>query len=86
MFPVTIPPLRKWADDIPQLVRFFTDKYTRKIGRQIETIPKTAMKALEEYPWPGNVRELEHVIERAVITTRGPVLQIADRLEPISIR
>jgi PAS domain S-box-containing protein len=83
VFPVSIPPLRKRADDIPQLVRFFTDKYSRIIGRQIETVPKAAMKALEEYPWPGNVRELEHVIERAVITTTGPVLQIADRLEPL---
>ena len=83
VFPVSIPPLRKRADDIPQLVRFFTDKYSRKIGRQIETIPKAAMKALEGYSWPGNVRELEHVIERAVITTTGPVLQLAERLEPL---
>jgi formate hydrogenlyase transcriptional activator len=84
VFPVSIPPLRKRADDIPQLVRFFTDKYARKIGRLIETVPKAAMKTLEEYPWPGNVRELEHIIERAVITTTGPVLQIADRLEPLT--
>jgi formate hydrogenlyase transcriptional activator len=83
VFPVSIPPLRKRADDIPQLVRFFTDKYSRIIGRQIETVPKAVMKTLEEYPWPGNVRELEHVIERAVITTTGTVLQIADRLEPL---
>jgi formate hydrogenlyase transcriptional activator len=83
VFPVSIPPLRKRADDIPQLVRFFTDKYSRIIGRQIETIPKAAMKSLVEYHWPGNVRELEHVIERAVITTTGPLLQIADRLEPL---
>jgi formate hydrogenlyase transcriptional activator len=84
VFPVSIPPLRERADDIPQLVRFFTDKYSRKIGRQIETIPKSAMKALQEYSWPGNVRELEHVIERAVITTTGSVLQLADRLEPLT--
>jgi len=84
VFPVSIPPLRKRADDIPQLMRFFVDKYSRKIGRRIETIPKTSMKALEGYHWPGNVRELEHVIERAVITTTGPVLQLADRLEPLT--
>jgi formate hydrogenlyase transcriptional activator len=83
VFPVSIPPLRKRADDIPELVRFFVDKYARKIGRQIESIPKAAMKVLEGYDWPGNVRELEHVIERAVITTTGPVLQLADRLEPL---
>jgi transcriptional regulator with GAF, ATPase, and Fis domain len=84
VFPVSIPPLRKRLDDIPQLVRFFSDKYARMMGRQIDTISKAAMKALQDYSWPGNVRELEHVIERAVITTTGPVLQIADRLEPLT--
>ena len=83
VFPVSIPPLRERAEDIPQLVRFFVDKYSRKIGRQIETIPTVAMKAMQEYSWPGNVRELEHVIERAVITTTGPVLHVVDRLEPL---
>ncbi|MGE5800545.1 MAG: sigma 54-interacting transcriptional regulator [Syntrophaceae bacterium] len=83
VFPVTLPPLRKRADDIPQLVRFFVDKYSRRIGRRIENIPKAAMKALGAYHWPGNVRELEHVIERAVITTEGPSLQLADQFEPL---
>lgn len=83
VFPVTLPPLRKRADDIPELVRFFVDKYARRIGRQIKSIPKAAMKVLEAYSWPGNVRELEHVIERAVITAEGSVLKLADRLEPL---
>jgi PAS domain S-box-containing protein len=83
VFPVTIPPLRERVKDIPELVRFFVDKYSRRFGRQIETIPKAAMKALEEYHWPGNVRELEHVIERAVITTEGTMFRLADRLEPL---
>jgi formate hydrogenlyase transcriptional activator len=83
VFPVSLPPLRKRTDDIPELVRFFVDKYARKFDRRIETIPKSAVKTLEGYPWPGNVRELEHVIERAVITTSGPVLQLADHLEPL---
>jgi transcriptional regulator with GAF, ATPase, and Fis domain len=83
VFPVTIPPLRERVDDIPELVRFFADKYSRKIGKQIETIPKLDLKAMQEYSWPGNVRELEHVIERSVITTEGTVLQLAGRLEPI---
>ncbi len=83
VFPVTIPPLRERAEDIPELVRFFADKYSRKIGKQIETIPKLTMRALQEYSWPGNVRELEHVIERAVITTEGTVLKLAEHLEPV---
>jgi len=85
VFPVSIPPLRERLSDIPELVRFFVDKYSRKFGRRIETIPKAAMKALEDYSWPGNVRELEHVIERAVITTEGTVLRLADRLEPLRV-
>ncbi|MCE5263744.1 MAG: sigma 54-interacting transcriptional regulator [Deltaproteobacteria bacterium] len=85
VFPVSIPPLRERVTDIPELVRFFVDKYSRKFGRRIETIPKTAMKALEDYSWPGNVRELEHVIERAVITTEDTVFRLADRLEPLRV-
>jgi PAS domain S-box-containing protein len=85
VFPVTIPPLRERKKDIPELVRFFVDKYSQKFGRRIETIPKAALKALEDYHWPGNVRELEHVIERAVITTEGTVFRLADRLEPLRV-
>ncbi len=81
VFPISMPPLRMRLDDIPQLVRHFVDKYARKIGRQIRTVPKSVTKSLQTYSWPGNVRELEHVIERAVITSTGPVLQLADRLE-----
>jgi transcriptional regulator with GAF, ATPase, and Fis domain len=81
VFPISMPPLRMRLDDIPHLVRHFVDKYARKIGRQIRTVPKAVMKSLQMYTWPGNVRELEHVIERAVITSTGPVLQLADRLE-----
>ncbi len=81
VFPVSIPPLRMRSDDIPQLVRHFIGSYARKTGRHIKSIPKSTMKSLQGYPWPGNVRELEHVIERAVITSTGPVLQLADRLD-----
>jgi formate hydrogenlyase transcriptional activator len=83
VFPVSIPPLRKRVGDIPQLVRHFVDKYARKIGKKIETVPKDMVKTLQQYSWPGNVRELEHVIERAVIITEGPVLQISDHFQPL---
>ncbi len=81
VFPISMPPLRMRHDDIPQLVRYFVDKYARKIGRQVTTVSKNTMNVLQNYPWPGNVRELEHVIERSVITSTGPVLQLADQLE-----
>jgi len=80
-FPVTLPPLRMRADDIPELARYFMEKYTRKFGRRLEGIAKDTMQMLRSYPWPGNVRELEHVIERAVITSPEPELRLADPLE-----
>ncbi len=81
VFPISIPPLRTRAEDIPQLVSHFVDKYALKFGRKYETIPKGMMKALQEHPWPGNVRELEHIIERAVIISPGPVLRLSEPLE-----
>jgi transcriptional regulator with GAF, ATPase, and Fis domain len=80
VFPLTIPPLRKRSDDIPLLVEHFVKKFSRKMGKEIKTIPKEAMNAFQSYAWPGNVRELEHVIERAVITTQGPVLHLAEKI------
>ncbi len=80
VFPITVAPLRDRKDDIPLLVRTFTERYARKMGKQITSIQKEAMKALQEYSWPGNVRELENVIERAVILCPGPVLQLSEKL------
>jgi PAS domain S-box-containing protein len=81
VFPITVPPLRLHKDDIPLMVQAFMERYSRKLGKQITTIHKGTMKALQDYPWPGNVRELESIIERAVILCPGPVLQLADKLE-----
>ena len=76
VFPVSLPPLRERTTDIPKLVRYFTQKFARRMNRRIETIPTEAMEALTRYAWPGNVRELENLIERAVILTRGTALEI----------
>jgi formate hydrogenlyase transcriptional activator len=76
VFPIRIPPLRERPDDIPLLVRHFTQKYARRMERRIETIPSHAMKMLMEWHWPGNVRELENFIERAVILTTNQVLNV----------
>jgi DNA-binding NtrC family response regulator len=81
VFPITVPPLRLRLDDIPLMVQFFTERYSKKLGKQITSIQKETMKALQEYPWPGNVRELESIIERAMILCPGPVLQLTDKLE-----
>ncbi|HMD32305.1 MAG TPA: sigma 54-interacting transcriptional regulator [Candidatus Acidoferrales bacterium] len=76
VFPIRIPPLRERADDIPLLARFFAQMYSRRLSRNIETIPMQTMDALVRYPWPGNVRELENMIERAAILSPGTVLRV----------
>ncbi len=76
VFPIRVPPLRERTDDIPLLVRFFAQMYSRRMNRNIETIPSESMDALVRYPWPGNVRELENLIERAVILSPGTVLRV----------
>ncbi|HXJ16391.1 MAG TPA: sigma 54-interacting transcriptional regulator, partial [Candidatus Polarisedimenticolia bacterium] len=75
VFPITLPPLRERREDIPLLVRYFVARHARKLNKKIETIPAGVMKALAHWHWPGNIRELENFIERAVILSRGPVLQ-----------
>ena len=84
VFPITVPPLRQRKEDIPLMVQAFLERYSRKMGKQIESIHKNTLKALQEYPWPGNVRELESIIERAVILCPGSVLQLVDKLEASS--
>jgi formate hydrogenlyase transcriptional activator len=87
VFPLVLPPLRERPDDIPRLVRHFTQRFARRLGRRIETIPAAVMDALVRYPWPGNVREMQNVIERAVILSPGLSLQIPPGdLQPPGIR
>ena len=76
VFPVEIPPLRDRREDIPLLVNFSSLDLSRKMQKQIESIPKDAMEALTNAPWPGNIRELENFIERAVILTQGSELRV----------
>jgi transcriptional regulator with GAF, ATPase, and Fis domain len=75
VFPITTPPLRDHAEDIPLLARHFTRKYAMRMSRQIDKIPSDTMKALVGWHWPGNVRELENFIERSVILTSGSSLR-----------
>src|SRR5881296_96476 len=76
VFPIMLPPLRERPEDIPPLVRYFVQKFARRMNKRIETIPADAMTALSRYAWPGNVRELENAVERAVILTSGPALRV----------
>jgi formate hydrogenlyase transcriptional activator len=77
VFPIRIPPLRERANDIPLLVRHFVQNASRRMNKDIHSVPPETMTALTQYPWPGNIRELENVIERAVIVSRGSTLEVS---------
>jgi formate hydrogenlyase transcriptional activator len=76
VFPIRVPSLRERPEDIPLLVRHFAQQFAHRMGKVISTIPSEVMDALTRYGWPGNIRELQNLIERAVIVSRGPVLQV----------
>jgi formate hydrogenlyase transcriptional activator len=76
VFPIEIPPLRERRDDIPLLVNYFVSTLSRRMGKQIESIPEQAMEVLSNHAWRGNVRELANFIERAVILSQGDELEV----------
>jgi formate hydrogenlyase transcriptional activator len=77
VFPIRVPALHERKEDIPLLVRHFVQQFSRRNNRAITTIRSQTMEALVRYRWPGNIRELQNVIERAVIISKGPVLNVA---------
>ena len=84
VFPIALPPLRERFEDIALLAEHFVQKFAKQQGKVINTIPDEVMTALEDYDWPGNIRQLQNVIERGVIMTTGPVLnvQTTERVKP----
>ena len=83
VYPITVPPLRQRREDIQLLVEHFVRVLSKKMGKEITSVAPSALEALRSYHWPGNVRELANVIERAVITTVGTVLQISNASETL---
>jgi formate hydrogenlyase transcriptional activator len=83
VFPLRVPPLRERREDIPLLVHYFVGRYAARIGRKITHLAQDSMERLVAYPWPGNIRELENVIERAVILSAGPELEVAAEALPV---
>src|SRR5689334_19712834 len=75
VFPVLLPALRERREDIPALVTHFVKMFSRRMGKQVESIPPETMAAFQWYSWPGNIRELQNLVERAVILSRDDVLQ-----------
>jgi formate hydrogenlyase transcriptional activator len=83
VFPITIPPLRERAADIPALARHFAAQHARRLGRAVPEIPDAVGDALMRWKWPGNIRELQNVIERAVLLSPGATLVLqAQDLQP----
>jgi formate hydrogenlyase transcriptional activator len=76
VFPITMPLLRERREDVPALVRYFTQHYAVRMNKNIHTIPAKTLEVLSRYAWPGNIRELENLVERSVILTQGTELQV----------
>ena len=76
VFPIQIPALRERREDIPLLVRYFVQKFSRRLNKAVEYVPAEAMEALTNYNWPGNIRELENLLERAVLLSPGKELRV----------
>jgi len=76
VFPLVVPPLRERPEDIPLLVRYFTQRFAQRAGKRIDRISKKTLSLLQSYDWPGNVRELNNVVERAVIVSQSDVLSV----------
>ena len=82
VFPLEVPPLRERRPDIPQLAMFFLARFAKKFGKRMDRVSQETMDRLMAYPWPGNIRELQNIIERAVILSPGPVLDLGRDLLP----
>src|SRR5215475_6741803 len=76
VFPIQIPPLRDRREDVPLLVRYFVQNFSRRLNKTVQYVPADAMDALVNYSWPGNIRELENLIERAVLLSPGKELRV----------
>jgi formate hydrogenlyase transcriptional activator len=86
VFPIHIPALRERPEDVPPLVRYFVQKFSRRLNKSVAFVPADAMEALASYSWPGNIRELENFIERAVLLSPGKELRVPiPELKPVAV-
>jgi PAS domain S-box-containing protein len=76
VYPITVPPLRDRAEDIPLLVEFFLPRISAKVGKVIEEVPAAVLRSLQAYSWPGNVRQLQNILEEAVVLSEDRVLRL----------
>jgi formate hydrogenlyase transcriptional activator len=83
VFPLHVPPLRERRSDIDQLATFFVSRYARNLGKKITGISEATRQKLLSYSWPGNIRELQNLIERALILSTGPILELESDLTSV---
>jgi transcriptional regulator with GAF, ATPase, and Fis domain len=76
VFPIALPPLRDREGDVPLLIHFLVARFAARVGVRIESVGEATVERLSRYSWPGNIRELENVLERAIILSNGPTLEI----------
>jgi len=82
VFPIRTPALRERKTDIPPLVTFFVAHFAKKFGKRVEAVSKETMDRLVGYAWPGNIRELQNIVERGVVLSPGPTLELGPELLP----
>jgi len=85
VIPLDVPPLRDRSPDIPKLVMFFLERFSKKFNKRFDSVSQATMDLLLDYGWPGNVRELQNIIERAVVLSQGPVLALNADLLPAGV-
>lgn len=85
VIPLDVPPLRDRRPDIPKLVMFFLERFSKKFDKRFDGLSQATMDLLVDYEWPGNVRELQNIIERAVVLSQGPVLALDANLLPVEV-
>lgn len=83
VIPLSVPALRDRRSDIPDLVMFFLEQSSKRIGKTMQAVSQETMKLLADYSWPGNVRELQNIIERGIVLCRGSVLRLGPDLLPV---
>lgn len=83
--PLIVPAIRERKADIPQIVMFFLERFSKRAGKEISGVSQETMKALVDYSWPGNVREIQNVVERGVVLMRGSVLNLGTDFVPVDL-
>ena len=78
VFTLTMPPLRKRKEDIPDLCEYFIKKFNAEMNKSIDGISPEAMEKLLGYEYPGNVRQLSNIIEYAMILEQGRRIEVSD--------